>query len=89
MDEKRHNITLEGRCRLYVTMCNEVVSFNETEVVLTAEDEMLVICGSNLRVEEVSKTSGDVVIAADVIDSIVYRKGRKKTREGLVGRIFK
>ncbi len=89
MDEKRHNITMEGRSRLNATMCSEVVSFNETEVVLIVENETLTICGENLRIEEVSKMSGDVCVAADVIDSIIYKKGRRKSKEGLVGRIFK
>lgn len=89
MDEKTHNITLEGRSRLNVTACNEVISFNDTEIVLDCEGESLVICGERLRVEEVSKASGNAYITADIIDSIIYKKGRKKSSEGFIGRIFK
>lgn len=89
MEEKMHCVNLEGRKRLHITMCSEVVSFNEEEVVLNLENEQLVITGGSLKVEEVSKSSGEVTVAAEIIDSIVYKKGRGKVKEGLVGRLFK
>ena len=89
MNEKTHNITLEDRCHLKVTECSEVISFNDTEIVLDCGGDSLVICGERLRVEEVSKSSGEVLIASDIIDSIIYKKGQKKTKEGFIGRLFK
>lgn len=89
MEERIHNITMEDRKKLTVTKCGEVVSFNEAEVLLNVEDDTLVISGVNLRIDEVSKNSGDAVITGDVIDSIIYRRGKKKSKESIVGRIFK
>lgn len=89
MDEKRHGITLEERKRLCVTECSEVVSFNENEVVLNTKEDSVVICGENLKVEEVSKATGEAVITGEVIDSIVYKKGKRKNKEGIIGRLLK
>lgn len=89
MDERMHNITLENRKKLSVTACSEVVSFNEAEVNLIAGEDTLVIKGEGLRVEEVSKTSGDAVITGEVIDSITYSKGHRKNKEGVIRRMFK
>ena len=89
MEEKMHCVSLEGRKRLHITMCSEVVSFNEDEVVLNLENEQLVIAGLSLKVEEVSKSTGDVIITAEVINSIVYKKGRGKAKESIAGRLFK
>ncbi|MBR5535874.1 MAG: YabP/YqfC family sporulation protein [Clostridia bacterium] len=89
MDEKNHNIILEGRKKLSLTACSEVVSFNESEVVLVTDEESVVISGEGLRVEEVSKMSGEIVIRGERIDSIIYRKGRGKSKESVIGRIFK
>lgn len=89
MEEKIHNITLEDRCRLSVTACSSVVSFNENEVILVAESGTLSIKGTNLNVEEMSKVSGDVLITGEVIDSITYSKGYRKSKEGMLRRMFK
>lgn len=89
MDEKTHNITLEDRKRLSITLCSEVLSFNENEVTLITESEQIIVKGKMLKVEEVSKTSGNVIVAGESIDSIVYMKGRAKSKEGIFGRLLK
>lgn len=89
MNEKIHNIVLEDRGKLSVTACSHVVSFNETEVVLVTDEDTLTVKGMNLKVEEVSKISGEVLITGEVIDSIVYSKGSRKNKEGMLRRMFK
>ena len=84
-----HSVVMENRRRLAVSCCEEVVSLNENEIVLSCEDSSIVIKGAGLSVEEVSRQSGDVIVTAYIIDSIVYQKGHKKSREGIFRRIVK
>ncbi len=89
MDEKIHNVMLEDRKRLAITLCSEVLSFDENEVIIMAEGEQIVVKGKKLKVEEVSKTSGNVIVTGESIDSIVYMKGKAKSKEGIFGRLLK
>ncbi len=89
MEEKKHNITLEDKKRLYITLCSEVLSFNEDEVKLIASGNTLIVKGRGLCVEEVSKTTGDVVIIGEDIESIVYSKPQKRNKEGVIRRMLK
>ena len=87
--DQMHNIVLENRERLSVSAVSEVISFNESEVNLLINECALVIKGVNLKVEEVNKQSGDVVIEGESIDSIVYSKHTKRGKEGIIRRILK
>ncbi len=89
MDEKIHSLVLENREKLTVTCCIEVTSFNENEVILLTNDSKILIKGLTLKVEEVSKQSGDVTIMGESIDSIIYSKHQKGSKEGLIRRILK
>ena len=88
MEEKVHNLILNDRKKLNLTKCDEVLSFNENEVVLVCESFTLIVKGSNLKVEEVSRESGDCTLTGESIDSIVYTKSRK-SNEGFFRRIIK
>lgn len=87
--EERHNIVLENREKLSASAVDEVISFNENEVNLLVNGCLLVIKGVNLRVEEVSKQSGEVVIEGESLDSVTYTKHAKGSKEGFLRRILK
>lgn len=89
MEERMHNIAIEMRKKVTVSLCEEVVSFNENEVVLVADGTGVVIKGSNMRVREVSSEVGDVRIEGDRIDSVQYTKSNTHRKEGFIGRILK
>ena len=89
MEEKLHNLVLENREKLAVSCCSEVVSFNENEVNLITDSSRLVIKGVNLKVEEVSKETKRAVIVGESIDSIVYSKHMKGSKEGIIRRLLK
>lgn len=89
MEEKTHSLILENRTRLSVSCCSEVVSFNDAEVNLITDGSLLTLRGINLKVEEVSKQSGEAVIVGESIDSITYSKHLKGSKEGLLRRMFK
>ena len=89
MEEKKHSVILEDRKRLMISSCEEVISFNENEIVLCTNSATMIIKGNSLKVREVSGESGDVVIEGESIDSVVDTKGVKSKKEGLIGRIIK
>lgn len=89
MDEKKHNLVLEDRKKLSVSACEEVVSFNENEIVLCAQESTLVIKGVNLKVCEVSRGTGEALLTGDSIDSLVYTKGSRRKKESILGRMLK
>lgn len=89
MEEKLHSLVLENREKLTVSCCNEVISFNENEVNLITDSSRLVIKGVNLKVEEVSKETKRAVIMGESIDSIVYSRHVKGSKESLIRRILK
>ena len=89
MEEKKHCVVIEERQKLTLSSCEEVVSFNENEIVVALKDETVVIKGSGLGVEEVSRQSGNVVILGGCIDSVVYTRKKLKDKEGLIRRLIK
>ncbi len=89
MEEKKHSVVMEERKKLMISSCEEVISFNENEIVLCAGSSTMVIKGAYLKVREVSGESGDVVIEGESIDSLVYTKGVKGKKEGIVRRMLK
>ena len=49
IEEKKSNITLENRKRLFLTGVMEVISFNEEKILLNTSLGMLTIKGSGLN----------------------------------------
>lgn len=63
-----HRLTLDERQRLAVTGVEEVVSFREDEVVVKTVKGLLVVRGSELRVDKLEKTSGELTVSGVVTD---------------------
>ena len=61
-----HRLTLNERKRLSVTGVSEVVSFDDTAVVLRTELGTLVIQGQNLQLKTLSVEGGQVVVDGSV-----------------------
>lgn len=88
MEERLHNLTLEGRSKLNISGVDEVVSFNEREVLLNINSVLLTVKGEGIKVDSVSKETGEVEISGEVITSMMYSRGVKRN-ESLLGRVFK
>lgn len=82
-----HNITLAARGRLTVSGVDSVESFDETSIVMTTTEGVLVITGNGLHIETLSLDGGDLRVEGTV-DSLTY-EDESERREGFLARIFR
>lgn len=80
-----HKLTLNERSKLVMTGVTEVVSFDETAVVLRTGLGDLVIQGSSLQLKNLSLDGGQVSVEGS-ISSLVYEEQRKAV--GWMHRLF-
>lgn len=87
MTEERglHKLQLDGRQRLTVTGVQEVVSFEETMVVLQTVEGNLVVQGQQLQLKTLSQ-EGQVAVEGQV-SALVYEENRQRAswRQRLFG----
>lgn len=82
----RHSLSLEGRRALRVTGVEEVESFDETAVVLSTVQGVLVVRGEGLHIEALSLDGGELKLNGEV-DSLTYEAER--SAGGLFSRLFR
>ena len=70
-----HRLTLNERRQLSMTGVSEVVSFDETAVVLRTELGLLVIQGKDLQLKTLSLEGGQVVVEGSV-EGLHYEQTR-------------
>ncbi len=70
-----HKLILDERKRLTMTGVTEVVSFDESTVVLKTEMGTLVVHGQQLQLKDLSAEGGQVAVEGDVA-ALVYQQSR-------------
>ena len=85
--ELPHNVIMESRKKVSVSGVDDVESFDENEIVMSTSQGILIVRGSDLRIEKLSLDSGDVVLEG-TIDRLEYEDDVKVTG-GLFSRLFK
>ena len=70
-----HSLTLNERKRLTLTGATEVVSFDETSVIIQTALGMLVIQGQQLQLKTLSENGGNVTVEGE-ISSLTYEDPR-------------
>lgn len=70
-----HKLSLEERSRLTMTGVTEVVSFQETSVVLHTSLGTLIIQGNDLKLKTLSLEGGQVAVDGQ-ISAIIYEEPR-------------
>lgn len=93
MDEIRtrtHKVILENRSRGTITGIQEVVSFDENQIVLDTDMGLLTVKGKNLHVSRLSLEKGETDIDGS-IDSLAYSSNEayRKSGESLFSRLFR
>ena len=92
IDEKKitnmQNIVLENRTHLNVSGVIDVLNFDEQLVTLETELGVLIIKGSNLRLNKFNLDNTDLSVNGD-INSIIYDDKPSSKSEGFITRIFK
>lgn len=79
MGEERkmpHKLTLNERKQLTMTGATEVVSFDDTAVVLRTELGMLTVHGKDLQLKTLSLDGGQVAVDG-LISALVYEEPRQ------------
>ncbi len=87
-DTAIHNLILEGRKRLSVSGVTDVDSFDENTVLLYTNMGELTVKGSDLHVNDLSVTSGEMNIEGD-IQSVIYGDKERQSPLGFIGKLFR
>ena len=89
VEEKKSNLILENRKRLALTGVVEVISFNETVIMLNTSLGSMTIKGEGLRMNKLDVQNGEVMIVG-TINSCVYSGAEiRKDNESILKKLFK
>ena len=83
--EQGQKLTLEDRSRLTMNAVSEVVSFDETAVVLRTGLGTLVVQGRELKLKTLSLEGGHIAVDGE-ISALVFYEPRE--RRGILGRLL-
>ncbi len=86
---KQHNLTLEGREKLYISGVTDVGSFNDNTVTLSTQIGELIIKGDDLHISSLDINAGNVLIKGFIISCIYTESGVFKKEKGFLKSIFK
>lgn len=75
-EQMPHDLVLKDRQKLTVTAVTEVVSFDESAVILKTELGMLMVHGENLQLKELSVEGGQTCVEGR-ISALVYEEPRQ------------
>jgi sporulation protein YabP len=89
IEDKKSNLTLENRKRLYLTGVIEVMSFNDAVIMLNTSLGAMTIKGEGLRMNKLDVQNGEVIIVGN-INSCVYSGAEiKQDKESILTKLFK
>lgn len=83
-EQMPHRLALSERKKLTVTGVAEVISFEDTSVVLQTEMGTLSVQGSELQLKNLSLEGGQVEVEGNIA-ALIYEEPR---RSGWLGRLF-
>lgn len=86
---KLHNLVLENRRRLVMSGVKEVEGFTESEVRLFTDMGQLTVKGKNLKVEQVSTDSGEMIMTGDLIQLLIYSEKTEHSPDNFITRLFR
>ena len=90
INKRAHKVTMNNRRSCSLTGVNDVLSFDENEIILETEQGMLMIRGMELHVNWLTLDKGEVDVDGR-IDSFTYSEqaGTNGKGESLLARLFK
>lgn len=90
VNKRAHKLILNNRRTCNLTGVNDVLSFDENEIILETEQGMLMIKGNELHVNRLTLDKGEVDVDGR-IDSFTYSEqaGMGTKGESLLSRLFK
>lgn len=90
VNKRAHKLILNNRRTCNLTGINDVLSFDENEIILETDQGMLMIKGNELHVSRLTLDKGEVDVDGR-IDSFTYseQSGMGSKGESLLSRLFK
>lgn len=82
-EKTQHFLTLENRANLKLTGVRKTLNYDEYSVLLDTDYGNLLIGGSNIIVNEISSTTGDVSIQGNI--EYMQYQAKKQTGNGAGG----
>ena len=80
-----HNLNLHDRKKLTITGVSEVVSFDDTAVIMRTPLGTLIVQGSDLQLKTLTAEGGNVAVEGE-ISALSYEQSRSSS--GWLGRFF-
>ena len=90
VNKRAHKLILNNRRTCNLTGVNDVLSFDENEIILETEQGMLMIKGNELHVNRLTLDKGEVDVDGK-IDSFTYSDvaGAGQKAESLLAKLFR
>ncbi|MBM6896302.1 sporulation protein YabP [Pseudoflavonifractor capillosus] len=86
--EARHHVTMEDRRSLTVSGVEDVERFDESNIVLSTTQGVLVVSGEGLHIEKLSLDGGDLKVEGK-IDALTYEEGTEQRAGGFFSRLLR
>lgn len=83
LDELRHDIFIKSKKRIEVNGVEDVLSFDEKEIVAQIKGFGLSIEGDNLKIEKFSSETGDLVVNGIINGVYYFSKEPQKKKKGI------
>ena len=84
-----HSLVMENRKKLVISGVKEVEGFTETEVRLYTDMGQITVKGKNLKVNQVSTETGELIMNGDMINSVVYSEKTKRAPNNFITKLFR
>lgn len=84
----RHHVTMEDRRNLTVSGVEDVERFDDTNIVLSTTQGMLVVSGEGLHIEKLSLDGGDLKVEGK-IDALSYEERTERNVGGFFSRLLR
>ncbi|WP_291564779.1 MULTISPECIES: sporulation protein YabP [unclassified Clostridium] len=90
IEDRKSYLTLDSRKKMAIDGVEEIVSFNDEQILLNTVLGSMDIRGENLKMNKLDVQNGDVMISGK-ISYIVYTSDEKKSRKGkgILSRLFR
>ncbi|MGN0586128.1 MAG: sporulation protein YabP [Oscillospiraceae bacterium] len=86
--KKIHSIIIDGRKKLSVSGVTDVDRFDENTVLLYTSMGELTVKGSELHVNDLSVTGGEMNIEGN-IDAVIYGDADRQSPLSFIGKLFR
>ena len=86
--QSRHHVAMEERRSLTVSGVEDVERFDESSIVLSTTQGILVIGGEGLHIEKLSLEGGELRVEGK-IDALTYEEGSEQRGGGFFSRLLR